>query len=452
MAVKMKNIIINKIIIGLEVHIELKTQSKMFCPCRADHFAKEPNTQTCPTCLGLPGALPYPNRKAIEDTVLLGLALNCNIPLNSRFDRKNYFYPDLPKGYQISQYLQPLAENGYLPLSGGLKIAIRRVHLEEDTAKLIHQTLDQNHVSLIDFNRSGVPLVEIVTEPVIFSSDDAKDYLQSLQQLVRSLNIADADMEKGSMRCEPNVNLELTAGSKVVFTPIAEIKNINSFRFVKKAIDYEVKRQFQAYLENQEERNDHNKQTRGWDEKKNVTVLQRKKEEAQDYRYFPEPDIPPIEWSKDDLTGFSKQLNHFVLPWQKMKKLVSEYSLSEYQAKVLNADEEKYQFFEKCIQIGGVAMAQSLANAVINKRYSEGLSPQEVIDQLSGENKTKPVSEEHIKQLVKELLKLHPEAIAGYKTGKIQALGLIVGLVKKETGVIVSINDIAKLIDCEGHE
>ena len=432
---------ITKVIIGLEVHVELRTDSKMFCGCPADHFAKQPNTQTCPVCLGLPGALPVPNKKAVEWTILLGSALNCEIPRSSRFDRKNYFYPDLPKGYQISQYQNPFAIKGSFLLGSGKTVYIRRVHLEEDTAKLLHETVEGEKVSLIDFNRSGVALVEIVTEPDMNSSDEAKEYLEKLQQLVRYLGISDTDMEKGSMRCEPNVNLEIRDDENTFFTPIAELKNINSFRFVKKAIDYETKRQFAEFGEKRIQKAKGNKQTRGWDEDKQITFPQREKEEANDYRYFPEPDIPPIEWSDEQITNYKLQITKYELPWTKKQRFVDQYGLSDYQAKILTDDKKTADFFDECLKIGNVD-ATVAANVIINKKAPSNLTPRQIADFILSSKIAPKVSNEEIDQLIEKLLKEHPETVEGYKKGKPQALGLIVGQVKKNLGVIVSVEKI----------
>ncbi len=384
-----------KVIIGLEVHVELRTDSKMFCGCPADHFAKQPNTQTCPVCLGLPGALPVPNKKAVEWTILLGSALDCEIPRSSRFDRKNYFYPDLPKGYQISQYQNPFAIDGSFLLGSGKTVYIRRVHLEEDTAKLLHETVEGEKVSLIDFNRSGVALVEIVTEPDLESSDEAKEYLEKLQQLVRYLGISDADMEKGSMRCEPNINLEIKDGGNTFFTPIAELKNINSFRFVKKAIDYEIKRQFAEFEEKKIQKAEGNKQTRGWDEAKQITFSQREKEEAKDYRYFPEPDIPPIEWTDKQITNYKLQITKYELPWTKKQRFIEQYKLSDYQAKILTEDKKTADFFDECLKIGNIDAAIA-ANVIINKKAPDNLNPRQMVDFILSSKIAPKVSNEEI--------------------------------------------------------
>lgn len=321
-----------KPIIGIEVHVELKTASKMFCSCQSEYFQAEPNTHTCPICLGLPGALPAPNKQAIEWTIMLGLALDCEIPLLSKFDRKNYFYPDLPKGYQISQYDAPLARNGKWQMpacpqsrANGKLIRIRRVHLEEDTGKLIHK----GDATLIDFNRSGVPLVEIVTDPDMNSTEEVKIFLQKLQQIIRYLGISDADMEKGQMRCEPTVNLELEKDGRKVYTPLVELKNINSFRFVQKAIDFEIRRQIEEFESSGVEKQPGNKTTRGWSEQKGQTYLQRSKEEAEDYRYFPEPDIPPIRWSKGQIANCKLQITNLELPEEKICRFTRDYRLPE---------------------------------------------------------------------------------------------------------------------------
>lgn len=339
-----------KPVIGLEVHVELKTKSKMFCSCKADYFGEKPNTNTCPVCLGLPGALPVPNKKAIEGCVMIGLALNCKINNFSKFDRKNYFYPDLPKGYQISQYDQPFCTNGYVYLGGetnrhlpsGTKkrIRIRRVHMEEDTAKLIHQGQD----SLIDFNRSGVPLVEIVTEPDFESAKEVVEYLKKLQQIVRYLNVSDADMEKGNMRLEPNISLMINdKGLRIKKTLPkykVEVKNINSFRFAEKAIEYEIKRQTEILSEGKTPV----QETRGWDEDKQKTFSQRLKEGSADYRYFPEPDLPPLRFGKNEIEEIRLGLPE--LPAQRRTRF-KKYGLTDAQIEVFTIAKHLGDYYER---------------------------------------------------------------------------------------------------------
>src|ERR1700722_1638881 len=338
-------------VIGLEVHVELKTKSKMFCACSAEYFGKEPNTHTCPVCLGLPGALPVPNKTALEWCIKIALALSCEINEYSKFDRKNYFYPDLAKGYQISQYDLPFGHDGKITLKDGKEIRIRRVHMEEDTGKLSHQEINGEKVSLIDFNRSGVPLVEIVTEPDFDNATDVKEYLEKLQLIVRYLDVANADMDKGEMRLEPNISLRKGERQSTYLKESdlpnykVEVKNINSFKFVEKAINYEVNRQ-QEILEKNERPA---QETRGWNEDKGQTFSQRSKEDAQDYRYFPEPDIPPVIHTKAEISNLLKQLPE--LPDIRVERFEKDYSLPSYDAEILARDKSLADFFEEAVSI-----------------------------------------------------------------------------------------------------
>ena len=338
-------------IIGLEIHAELKTKSKMFCSCNNDAQGKEPNTTVCPICMAHPGTLPVPNKQAIEWTILIGLALNCKINELSKFDRKNYFYPDLPKGYQISQYDLPIAYDGFLEVDDK-PVLITRIHLEEDTGKLIHP-VGKKH-SLVDYNRAGTPLVELVTEPVISDAKTAKKFAQSYQQILRFLNISNADMEKGELRCEANISLQekgkwkyangqISPVGKYKLNPKVELKNINSFKYMEKAIDYEIKRQIKAIKDGEKLI----QETRGWNNDKGVTFSQRTKETSADYRYFPEPDIPPLKITQKWVDEIKAHMNE--LPEKKIKRFKEEYLFGDREAEILASDLALADYTEKVI-------------------------------------------------------------------------------------------------------
>lgn len=339
------------IIIGLEIHAELKTKSKMFCSCDNDAQNKEPNTTVCPICMAHPGTLPIPNKQAIEWTILIGLALNCKINELSKFDRKNYFYPDLPKGYQISQYDLPIAYDGFLEVDCK-PVLVTRIHLEEDTGKLIHPA--GKKYSLVDYNRAGTPLIELVTEPVIRDAATAKKFAQNYQQILRALNISNADMEKGEMRCEANISVQEKGKWKYEngqilpigdykLNPKVELKNINSFRYMEKAVDYEIKRQIKA-LEDGEKLV---QETRGWNNDKGITFSQRVKETSADYRYFPEPDIPPLVISDEWINKIKCDMGE--LPAKKVKRFKEEYCFSDKEAEILASDRALADYTEKIV-------------------------------------------------------------------------------------------------------
>jgi aspartyl-tRNA(Asn)/glutamyl-tRNA(Gln) amidotransferase subunit B len=339
------------VIIGLEIHAELKTKSKMFCSCDNNSEGQEPNTTVCPICLGHPGTLPVPNKRAIELVILAGLATHCTINRDSKFDRKNYFYPDLPKGYQISQYDMPLCYEGYLEIDGD-KVLITRIHLEEDTGKSIHPK-GADH-TLLDFNRAGTPLLEMVTEPVIKSAEEAKKFGQKFQQLLRYLDISNADMEKGEMRCEANVSLQEKGKWEYVdgkilgidshkLNPKVEVKNINSFRSLEKAIKFEIERQTKEL----EAGHEIAVETRGWDDSKNETKSQRVKESAADYRYFPEPDIPPLKISDDMIATISEELGE--MPDEKCARFIEQYGLKPDLAEIITFDKDLAAWTEEVI-------------------------------------------------------------------------------------------------------
>ncbi len=340
-----------KVMVGLEIHVQLCTKSKMFCNCAVE-FGQRPNSRVCPVCLGMPGVLPVMNKQALEYAVLVALALNCEISRFTKWDRKSYYYPDLPKNYQISQYDLPLSANGFIeiPLENGWtkKIRIIRAHLEEDAGKNLHPA---GNFSQVDLNRAGTPLLEIVTEPDMNSAAEVRALAIELQRMVRYLGVSEADMQKGHMRFEPNINLVITKDGAEYKTPIVEIKNLNSFRALERSVDYEIQRQLDEFLQTGKIMETGSKTTRGWDDVSQVTVLQREKEEAPDYRYFPEPDLMPVELTKQWLDAIRARLCE--PPIKRQIRFVQEYKLSDYDAGVLTAERSMAEYFEQAVAAGG---------------------------------------------------------------------------------------------------
>lgn len=420
-----------KPIIGLEVHVELATKTKMFCRCLAEHFAKEPNTNTCPTCLGLPGGMPYINKDAIADIIKFGLAFDCKINKYSKFDRKHYAYPDLPKSFQTTQYDLPFCHDGVFKLKNGPIVRIRRIHLEEDTGKLLHKKIEGKNVSLIDFNRSGVPLMEMVTEPDFENTSDAVDFLKEIQLVVRYLGISDADMEKGSMRLEANVSLADLDSAKKDELPDykVELKNINSFKFLEKAIQAEIKRQ-SGLLERGEKIP---QETRGYDENTKKTFTQRSKEEAKDYRYFPEPDLPPIEMTEGEISEIKESMPE--LPQAKRIRYKKSYSLTNHFLKVLISDKEVSEYFERAVEldknnkIGTKTIADVIVNQKLNEKYPE---PAGLIKKLLELTKKAYSSGDETKAAVEKVVQEKTSAVKQYKQGKTQVIGFLIGQTQKE--------------------
>ena len=339
-----------KVVVGLEIHVQLCTRSKMFCSCAVE-FGQPPNSRVCPVCLGMPGVLPVMNKQALEYAVLVAMALNCDIADHTKWDRKSYYYPDLPKNYQISQYDLPLSSNGYIeiPLENGQvkRIGIIRAHLEEDAGKNLHPA---GNFSQVDLNRTGTPLLEIVTEPDMSSAAEVRALAAELQRMVRYLGVSEADMQKGHMRFEPNINLVITKDAQEHKTPIVEVKNLNSFRALERSVEYEIQRQLDEFLETGQTMETGNKSTRGWDDNREVTVLQREKEEAPDYRYFPDPDLVPVEFTNEWLDDIRSRLCE--LPIKRQMRYVNEYKLSDYDASVLTAERSTSGLFEEIVAKG----------------------------------------------------------------------------------------------------
>jgi len=453
--------------IGMEVHAEILTRTKMFCGCVNELTSAAPNTHTCPVCLGMPGVLPVMNRVAVEATLLTGMALNCSIPTFSKFDRKNYHYPDLPKGYQISQYDLPLCTNGYLEVEvegTSKRFGIRRVHLEEDTARLVHV----EGVSLIDFNRSGVPLMEIVTEADLHTPEDAYAYLVKLRQILRYLGVSTGNMEDGAMRCEANISVR-PVGASGLGTKV-EIKNLNSFRSVRLAIAYEFDRQVSVL----EQGGRIQQVTMGWDEVAHRTQFQRSKEGAEDYRYFPEPDLPPVEVDDTWRTQIRERLPE--LPDAKRERFVSTYGIRPSDAELLTQDRQIGDYFEAVCQACGPGIQpQTVANwilgdlfrllgqsgtditvclvqpagladllALLDRGTINATTAKDVLGEMfaTGQPADEIVSARGLAQiqdqatlrsLVLSVLEANPRPVQQYLDGKTQVLGFLVGQVMRQT-------------------
>jgi aspartyl-tRNA(Asn)/glutamyl-tRNA(Gln) amidotransferase subunit B len=455
-------------VIGIEVHCRLRTASKMFCSCATDFDGAPPNTRVCPVCLGLPGALPVINRRAVELVLATGLALEATTPAKTRWDRKNYFYPDLPKGYQISQYDLPLASDGRLAavtVDGPFTVRIRRAHLEEDTARLTHTTApDGRQVSLVDFNRSGAPLMEVVTEPDIRTAEQARRYAEELQLVLRTIGASDADMERGQMRVEANVSLR-PRGSEEFGTRV-EIKNMNSFRSVERAIRTEIERQAVA-LDGGEAIV---QETRGWNEDRGTTYRMRVKESSDDYRYFPEPDLPPLSVDPDWLASIRAAMPE--LPAARRERYAGELGLSVYDAAVMAADLDATRLFEATVAADPALDRRAVATWVTGeylglRNRAEGpvaVDPAELAHLVSevasgalsranareilalhaatGESAAALVSARGFRQIsdagalgpvVDEVIAANERAVADYRAGKQQAVGFLVGQVMKAT-------------------
>ncbi|MBS3788842.1 Asp-tRNA(Asn)/Glu-tRNA(Gln) amidotransferase subunit GatB [Candidatus Bipolaricaulota bacterium] len=444
-------------VIGLEIHAQLLTETKLFCGCSADYFGKEPNSNTCPVCLGMPGTLPVLNKRAVDYGLRAATALNCEIPKRSKFDRKNYFYPDLPKGYQISQFDEPLAVNGYLKMDGE-KIRIRRVHLEEDAGKLVHQS---GGSSSVDLNRVGVPLIEIVTEPDLNSPGQARDFMEKLRQILRYVEVCSGDMEKGSLRCDANISLKDNGemGTKT------EVKNMNSFRAVESALSYEENRQ----RETLESGGKIDQVTLGWNADAEEARPMRSKEEAHDYRYFPEPDLVPLVIDEGWKKKIEKNLPE--LPREKENRWKEEFDLPDYDIGVLTEDKKIADYFERAVgeynspkKVSNWMMSElfrvlklpeaeltdvepasfaylvqlvdeeeindNTAKDVLEKAFTEGKSPKEIVE---AEGLKRISDEGALTEKIDEVIEENPDAVEDFRSGNENVLGYLIGQLMSKT-------------------
>jgi aspartyl-tRNA(Asn)/glutamyl-tRNA(Gln) amidotransferase subunit B len=462
-------------VIGLEVHVQLGTASKLFCGC-STKFGAEPNTQTCPVCIGMPGSLPVMNREAFQLALKTAVALNCEIPAFTKWDRKQYYYPDLPKNYQISQYDLPMSQHGHLDISDPKgtfepkRVRILRAHLEEDAGKSLHDEVAGKGDSLIDLNRTGTPLLEIVSEPDMRSSAEAKTFLTELKLLLTYIGVSDCNMQEGSLRVDANVNLHIDTPEGKVATPIVEIKNMNSFRAVERALEYEAGRQWNEWQETKRKLGDAPKQTRGWDDVAGLTRGQRSKEESSDYRYFPDPDLAPITTKPAEVDAIHRSLGE--LPAALRKRLETESSLSAYDADVLiNQGQPVVAYFLQVAEAAGDAKAAanwvtqdvlrtlkdrsitinalpvgSAALADLIKKVKSGDVPssraREVFQAMVDKRidvvaaleslGIAAVDESELVALCQKLLAANPKTITDVRGGKVQAIGALIGQAKKQ--------------------
>ena len=464
-----------EVIIGLEVHVQLSTESKLFCGCRTT-FGAAPNTQTCPVCIGLPGALPVMNEAAFRLSLKTALALNCEIPEYTKWDRKQYYYPDLPKAYQISQFDLPMSANGYLEIAdpkgrfAAKKVGIIRAHLEEDAGKSMHDEQSGKGDSRIDLNRTGTPLLEIVSEPDMRSPAEARAFLNELKLLLTYLEVSDCNMQEGSLRVDANVNLHVPVETETIATPIVEVKNMNSFRAVERALEFESKRHFQQWQETGQKLGDVPKQTRGWDDAAEVTKPQRGKEESSDYRYFPDPDLVPVTVTADEVNQVRESMRE--LPARIRHRLHEDYSIPEYDADVIvNQGRDVVQYFEQVADECGDAKQASnwLQQDVLRTLNEKDLAIQQfpvsasrlaallkaVSDGELDNSRAKDVFKEMLdakvdvaqamqtlgiekvdssalETLCGELLAANPKIVDDVRNGKMQAVGALIGQAKKK--------------------